>query len=204
VKATTLLFLLPVASVIAFGQSTSSTKHEEHQSTSTQTSKSTSTSPRKWSGRLVNADCNALSSRWGQGSTSADRSASTSSQTRSSETRTTDQNTSAEGRPATDRTTASQQSSQSESSTSNSADRASPAPLSSSDLDSCAVTSTTTSYAVAMPNGQVYRLSGSTLSDDIHKNKNWNKQITNNNAKNIRVNVTGDLSGDTITVERIK
>jgi hypothetical protein len=55
-----------------------------------------------------------------------------------------------------------------------------------------------------MPNGQVYKLSGSTLSDDISNNKKWSKRISENDTKNMKVKVRGNLEGDTITVETIK
>jgi hypothetical protein len=88
--------------------------------------------------------------------------------------------------------------------TRSSADRTQHPALRAADLEACAVKSATTSYALATQDGNVYRLSGATLSDDISKNKNWSKKIENNNTKNMRVRVTGDLSGDTITVQSIK
>jgi hypothetical protein len=176
-------------------------KHEEHHSTTSQkTETTTMKSSRQFSGRLVDADCDVLSSRLGPSS----RSSSTSTAERRSSTSTEDQNKSAEGRAATDRTTTSSHEASTRTETRSTADRASQSALRPADLEACAVKSTTTSYALATSDGNVYRLSGATLSEDIGKNKNWSKRIENNNAKNLRVRVTGDMSGDTITVQTIK
>jgi hypothetical protein len=198
------LIVVPAVAVLALAQSrepTATKEHEEHRSTTTQKTEPTKTmsSSRQFNGRLVDAECDVLRSRWSPASST---SASTTAERRST-TSTEDQNTSAEGRPATDRTTTTRDES-SRTETRSSADRVSQPALRPTDLEACAVRSTTTSYALATPDGNVYRLSGATLSDDISKNKNWSKKIENNNTKNMRVKVTGDLSGDTITVQSIK
>jgi hypothetical protein len=164
-------------------------------------------SPRDFSGRLVDADCGALSSRWtSSGTTSADRSSTSStSSTDRRETTTSSQDIAREGAPPTDRTaTDRREDSVTTRSDSNSADRSSHPMMRSSDLDSCAVKSSTSSYALAMPNGQVYKLSGSTVNDSISNNKKWGKRISQNDTKNLRVKVRGNLEGDTITVDNIK
>ena len=190
------LLLIPAVAMFAFAQNpdpATEKKHEEHQSTSTKTT--TSTTSRSFNGTLVDADCDVLRSHWSPSSSS-----STTSAERRSSTSTEDQNTSAEGRPATDRTTTSTRESSTRTETRSSADRAEP--LRPADLEACSVKSTSTSYALAMPDGNLYRLSGATLSDDI--NKKWSKKIANNTMKNTRVKVKGDLAGDTITVASIK
>ena len=199
-----LMFFVPAVAVFALAQTqepATTRQHEEHQSKTTQRTETTKTSAssRQFSGRLVDADCDVLSSRWGPTSSSA---ASTTAERRSS-TSTEDQNTSAEGRPATDRTSTTREES-SRTETRSSADRVNQPSLKPADLEACAVKSTTTSYALATPDGNVYRLTGDTLSEDISKNKNWSKKIENNNAKNMKVKVTGDLSGDTVHVRTIK
>jgi hypothetical protein len=198
------LIVVPAVTVLALAQSqepAATREHEEHRSTTTQKTETTKTmsSSRQFNGRLVDAECDVLRSRWSPASST---SASTTAERRST-TSTEDQNTSAEGRPATDRTTTTRDES-SRTETRSSADRVSQPALRPTDLEACAVRSTTTSYALATPDGNVYRLSGATLSNDISKNRNWSKKIENNNTKNMRVKVTGDLSGDTITVQSIK
>jgi hypothetical protein len=199
------LIVVPAVAVLALAQSqepTATKEHEEHRSTTTQKTETTKTmsSSRQFNGRLVDAECDVLRSRWSPASST---SASTTAERRST-TSTEDQNTSAEGRPATDRTTTSTHEQSNRMETRSSADRTQHPALRAADLEACAVKSATTSYALATQDGNVYRLSGATLSDDISKNKNWSKKIENNNTKNMRVRVTGDLSGDTITVQSIK
>lgn len=161
-------------------------------------------SPREFSGKLVDADCSALSSHFSQsGTAAADRSV-TSSSTSERRTTTADQNTSQEGVPATDRTETSRSEVAASSRTTSTADRSSEPHISASDLDSCAVKSSTSAYALAMPNGQLYKLSGTTLSDDISKHKKWSSRISESNAKNLKVKVKGSLEGDTITVQSIR
>jgi hypothetical protein len=184
---------------------TSQTQHEERHTRSTESTTTTKTnSPRDFNGRLVDANCAALSSRWSpSGTVSADRSSSSSTTSERRETTTSSQDTSREGAPPTDRTETSRRE-DSASSSSSSADRSSQPMMTSSDLESCAVKSSTSSYALAMPNGQVYKLSGSTLGDDISNNKKWSKRISENDTKNMKVKVRGNLDGDTIAVETIK
>jgi hypothetical protein len=195
---------IPALAMFALAQNpdpTTQKQHEERHSTVTRSSETTTTaSPRNFSGKLLDAECAVLSSRWEPVSTSS----SVTTAERRSSTSTEDQDRSAEGRAATDRTTTSTREEASRTETRSSADRTSQAALSATDMQACTVKSTTKQYALATPDGNVYRLSGDTLSSDISGNKKWSKKIANNDTKNMRVKVTGDLSGDTITVQKIK